>query len=209
MTIYKPTDGQQLSEALPGNYLPQSRRMDASPENTREAYLAHLDAWLSTKPAYSPDNITLVNLERTLWDIDTRSLPASFRRNFPQVLRTNPSVRHLAALTAQNLALQNPLILLEPRDAISKASFYGAHLRTEADAQNAGWNSAPNTNSTAQTDAYIAHALAHKLNLLYVASGNASELAGFREKAAAHTPPLSVAPNLTSYLLPHGKSLRL
>jgi hypothetical protein len=196
MTIYKSNDGQQLSEALPGNYLPQSRRMDASTENTRQAYLTHLDAWLSTQPAYSPDNITLVNLERTLWDIDTRSLPASFRRNFPQVLRTNPSVRHLAALTAQSLALQNPLILLDPRDAIPKASFYGAHLRTEADAQSAGWNSAPNTNFTAQTDAYIAHALAHKLSLLYVASGNASELARFREKVAAHTPPLSVTSKL-------------
>jgi hypothetical protein len=121
MTIYKPNDGQQLSEALPGNYLPQSHRMDVSPENTRQALLAHLDAWLSTKPAYSLDNITLVNLERTLWDIDTRSLPASFRRNFPQVFRTNPSVRCLAALTAQNLALQNPLILLDPRDAIPRA----------------------------------------------------------------------------------------
>ena len=96
MTIYKPSEGQELTDAMPGNYLPQTRRMDASLENTRTASRAHLDSWLATKPTYSPENITLVNLERTLWDIDTRSLPPPFRRNFPQTLRTNPSIRRLA-----------------------------------------------------------------------------------------------------------------
>lgn len=196
MTIYKPQDDEQLPDALAGNYLPHTRRMDSGPENTKQAYLAHLDAWLAIKEAYSPENFTLVNLERTLWDIDTRSLPASFRRNFPQILRINPTVRHLAALVVQNLAQQNLTLSLDPRDPIPKSAFYGAHLRTEADAQNAGWNSAPNTNFSAQTDAYIAHALAHKLDLLYVASGNASELARFREKAAAHSPPLAVTSKL-------------
>ena len=107
MTIYKPKEGDQLSEALPGNYLPHTRRMDEHPENTKQAYLAHLESWLSSQPAYSPDNLTLVNLERTLWDIDTRSLPSSFRRNFPQILRTSPPIRRLAALTVRNLAFLN------------------------------------------------------------------------------------------------------
>lgn len=196
MTIYKPNDDQEVADALPGNYLPQTRRMDSDLGNTRQTYLQHLNSWLSTKPTYSPENITLVNLERTLWDIDTRSLPAAFRRSFSQVLRTRPGVRRLAALTIESLALKYPDLALDPRDAVPRSSFYGAHLRTEADAQNAGWNSAPNTNFSAQTDAYIAHALAHKLSLLYVASGNASELARFREKAAAHTPALAVTSKL-------------
>ena len=206
MTIYKPNDDQDMVDALPGNYLPQTRRMDNSLENTRKAYRNHLDSWLVTKPTYSPDTITLVNLERTLWDIDTRSLPPSFRRNFPQVLRTNPSIRRLAALTAQNLALQHPTLALDPRDAIPSSTFYGAHLRTEADAQIAGWTAAPNTNFSAQTDAYIAHALAHDLRLMYVASGNASELARFAAKAAAHNPPLLVTSKLD--LLPPNSSAR-
>lgn len=196
MTIYKPTDDQQVSEPLPGNYLPSSRRIDANPANSRQTYLQHLDAWLKTIPNYNPDTITLINLERTLWDVDTRSLPPSFRRNLPQVLRLNPSVRRIAALTIENLALQNPTTPLDPRDPIPKAAFYGAHLRTEADAATAGWLSAPNTNFSAQTDAYIAHALAQNLNFLYVASGNASELDRFRSKAAAHAPPLAVTSKL-------------
>lgn len=198
MTIYKPKEGDQLSEALPGNYLPHTRRMDEHPDNTRQAYLAHLESWLSSQPAYSPDNLTLVNLERTLWDVDTRSLPSSFRRNFPQILRTSPPIRRLAALTVQNLAFLNSSsrLHIDPRDAIPKAAFYGAHLRTEADAQTAGWNSAPNSNFSAQSDAYIAHALDHNLEVMYVASGNASELARFRSKAAAHSSPLTVTSKL-------------
>jgi len=203
MTIYKPEPDQSLDEALPGNYLPPSRRLDADPKNTRKAYLAHLDAWLtSKKPSYTPSDsssLTLVNLERTLWEIDTRSLPPSFRRSFPQILRPNPSIRRLAALTVQNLALANPSIPLDPRSAIPQRAFHGSHLRTEADALAAGWNSATslNSNYSSQTDAYIAHALSHNLRLMYVASGNASELERFTSKAAAHNPPLAVTSKLS------------
>jgi hypothetical protein len=206
MAIYKPTEGQEVAQSLPGNYLPQTCRMDSNPEATKQSYLEHLNSWLSTQPTYHPDNTTLVNLERTLRDIDTRSLPSSFRRSFPQILRTNPSIRRLAALATENLALQNQNLPLDPRAAIPPSTFYGAHSRTEADAQIAGWNSAPNTNFSAQTDAYIAHALAHNLKLIYAASGNASELAGFRKKAAAHSPPLSVTSKLD--LLPPSGAAR-
>ena len=207
MTIYKPQPDQPLENALPGNYLPPSRRLDSSPENTRKAYLAHLDAWLTAKkPSYkTPEDsssLTLVNIERTLWEIDTRSLPSSFRRSFPQILRINPSIRRLAALTVQSLALANPSLPLDPRDPIPQKVFHGSHLRTEADALAAGWNSAtsPNANYTSQSDAYIAHALAHNLRLMYVASGNASELERFASKAAAHNPPLTMTSKLS--LLP-------
>ena len=206
MTIYKPQPDQPLDDALPGNYHPPSRRLDASSKNTRKAYLAHLDEWLTKKKSSynTPEDasLTLVNLERTLWDIDTRSLPPSFRRSFSQLLRTNPSIRRLAALTVQNLALANPTLTLDPRDPIPRKAFHGSHLRTEADALAAGWNSAdpPNANYSSQTDAYIAHALAHNLRLMYVASGNASELARFAAKAAAHMPPLTVVSK--SSLLP-------
>jgi hypothetical protein len=83
MAIYKPTEGQEVAQSLPGNYLPQTCRMDSNPEATKQSYLEHLNSWLSAQPTYHPDNTTLVNLERTLRDIDTRSLPSSFRRSFP------------------------------------------------------------------------------------------------------------------------------
>ncbi|KAI7108277.1 hypothetical protein KC352_g36609, partial [Hortaea werneckii] len=82
-------------------------------------------------------------------------------------------------------------------------AFYGAHLRTEADAQAIGWLNEPNTNFSAQTDAYIAHALSHGLRTIYVSSGSAEEIARFASKAASHSPPLTVV-SKHSLLPPQG-----
>jgi len=201
MTVYKPEKDKKIADALPDNYLPRSRRMDLDQGNKQGAYLEHLDGWLKVQPGYKPDEKTLVSLERTLWEIDTRSLPLGFRRNFGQLLHTNPTIRRLAAIVVQNLASKFYL-LIDPRDPIPKHAFYGAHLRTEADAKNAGWLNEPHTNFSAQTDAYIDQALKHKLKTLYVASGNATDLARFKAKAAAHTPRLNVTSKLD--LLPPG-----
>lgn len=191
MEIYKPEPGKEIAPALEGNYLPSSRRMDESFDNTKKAYLGHLDTWLGSKSGFAADKLTLVNLERTLWEIDTRDLPNGFRRNFGSLLRVNPSARRLAALVVQTLAFSYG-IPIDPLDAIPANSFYGAHLRTEADAANAGWLNDPNANFSAQTDAYIQQALKHDLGLIYAASGDHKDLGRFKVKAAAHSPPVQV-----------------
>ena len=191
MAIYKPESHHELADPLPGNYLPHTRRLDEDEANTKKAYLEHLDAWLKEKPEFHPGNLTLVSLERTLWDIDTRSLPQGFRRNFGHLVRINPAVRRLSALVVQKLASQYARPL-DPSDAIPPKSFYGAHLRTEYDAVKAGWLADSYSNFSAQTDAYIASALKHNLHVMYVASGNSTDLDRFRDKAAAHRPPLNV-----------------
>ena len=206
MAVYKPESHENLADALPGNYLPRSRRMDADQGNTKNAYLDHLDAWLKAKPEFAPANLTLVSLERTLWDVDTRSLPLGFRRNFSQSLRINPTITRLAAIVVQNLASKFGLPL-DPRDGIPRESFYGAHLRTEADAKNAGWLKEPHSNFSMQTDAYIAQALKHKLRVIYTASGNATDLALFKAKAQFHRPPLNVTSKFE--LLPHNEAAAL
>jgi hypothetical protein len=106
----------------------------------------------------------------------------------------------------KNLASKHN-IRVDPRDAIPRAAFYGAHLRTEADARNAGWLNEPNSNFSAQTDAYIAQALKHNLHTIYVASGNATDLALFKAKAAAHRPPLNVTSKFE--LLPRNEAAAL
>ena len=210
MAVYKPEPGRDLSvEALPGNYLPRTRRMDADAGNTREEYLKHLDAWLKGSEGYQPQNLTLVNLERTLWEIDTRSLPPGLRRNFGQLLRIKPSIRRLAAIAVQNLALKYNLHTFDPRIAIPKHAFYAAHLRTEADAQAAGWLNSNDAyaNFSAQTTAYIAHALRSTLHVMYVASGNSTDLSRFALKASTHNPPVNVTSK--SDLLPPNEAAAL
>ncbi|KAK4498792.1 hypothetical protein PRZ48_009302 [Zasmidium cellare] len=191
MSVYKPQPDQPLKEAVPGVFYPRTRRADTDFGNNKRAYLESLQTFLDENGQVDPDEVTLVNLERTLWDIDTRSLPLGFRRNFGQLLRINPTIRRLAAIVVQQLSLKFA-IDIDPRDAIPRRAFYGAHLRTESDAQNAGWLDEANANFSAQTNAYIAQALKHKLEVIYVASGNATDLALFRHKALSHAPPLNV-----------------
>lgn len=206
MEIYKPEPGKEVAPALEGIYLPRSRRMDESFENTKDEYLSHLETWLDSKPDFDPEKLALVNIERTLWEIDTRSLPNGFRRNFGQLLRVNPSPRRLAAVAVQSLALSYGLDI-DPRDPIPTKAFYGAHLRTEADAANMGWLNEPNANFSAQTDAYIQQAVKHKLNLIYAASGDPTDLGRFKAKAAAHAPPVQVVTKFD--LLPHSGAAAL
>ncbi|KAF2164109.1 hypothetical protein M409DRAFT_25456 [Zasmidium cellare ATCC 36951] len=191
MSVYKPQPDQPLKEAVPGVFYPRSRRADTDFGNSKRAYLEGLQTFLDEHGQVEPDNVTLVDLERTLWEIDTRSLPLNFRRDFGQLLRINPTIRRLAAVVVQQLSLKFG-VDIDPRIAIPRGAFYGAHLRTESDAQNAGWLDETNANFSAQTDSYIAQALNHKLKVIYVASGNATDLALFRRKALSHAPPLNV-----------------
>ncbi|KAI7408689.1 hypothetical protein KC336_g13022 [Hortaea werneckii] len=199
MRVYKPRPGEEMVEPLPGIYSPPSRRMDVDLGNSREGFRRHLEGWLREnreregkgKRGEGEEETVLVNVGRTLWEVDTRSLPPGFRRNFGQLLRINPTIRRLAAMVVERLADERQL-MIDPKRPILPQAFYGAHLRTEADAQAIGWLSEPNTNFSAQTDAYIAHALAHGLTTLYVSSGSSEEISRFATKAAAHAPPLTV-----------------
>jgi len=58
----------------------------------------------------------------------------------------------------------------------------GAHLRTSADAEKAGWlNDAPGS-FDGQTVAHLALAAAANLSVIYVVTGNAADLARFADK---------------------------
>jgi len=191
MKIYKSEADLLPVERLVQDHQPKSRRTDFDAANTREAWFGDFGEWLKAQADYKPDDpMTLVSIWNTLWEFDTRSLPQGLRRNFGRVLHTNPVMRHAAAVAVENLVSVFDL-QLDPRDAIPKNAFYGAHLRTEADAAAVGWLDAA-SDFTAQTDAYIAHAVKNKLSVIYVASGDATEIENFKSKAAAHLPPLNV-----------------
>lgn len=191
MTIYEPEPGRELKDPLPGNYYPRQRRPDFDPGNTKEGYLEHLEVWMRGNGEFRDGELNVVNIERTLWEVDTRSLPRGLRRNFGQLLRTSPSRRRYAAVALQTLNDRFGL-QIDPRDAIPKHAFYGAHLRTEEDVHKNGWVNDPYSNFTEQTDSHIANAVKNKLSVIYAASGDANELEKFKEKAAAHRPPLNV-----------------
>lgn len=194
MEIYMPSTNHSLLPPLANRYGMPSMRQDLWPEtvgtetpNTPEAAVKNFDNWLFAQPDKSKET-TLVSVGRTLWEgLDTRALPTAVRRDFGNSLRLIPEVRRLAAIVTYNLALKYHLHNVDPRLPYYPSSFLGAHLRTENDAKAAGWldneAAAAHANYTGQTDAYLSQALEHSLPIIYVASGNASEISRFSEKA--------------------------
>ncbi|KAK5736121.1 hypothetical protein LTR17_007643 [Elasticomyces elasticus] len=184
MAIYTPEEDHTMADTLPGVYVPSSRRMDMDLGRTKKAYLDNLDTWLKEKSHFQPDQLALVNFERTRWQVDTRNMPQRLRRNLGQVLRTASESRQLAAVAVQELASRFAT-RIDPRMVFPKNAFYGAQLHTLS-----GQASQPYSNFSAQADAYLAEAIKHELKIIYVASDNASELALFKIRAATHPLPL-------------------
>ncbi|KAK5677703.1 hypothetical protein LTS10_009586 [Elasticomyces elasticus] len=184
MAIYTPEEDHKMADAMPGVYVPSSRRMDMDLGGTKKAYLDNLDAWLKEKSQFQPDQLTLVNVERTRWQVDTRNMPQRLRRNLGQVLRTASGSHQLAAVAVQELASRFATDI-DPRMVVPRNAFYGAQLHTLS-----GQASQPYSNFSAQADAYLAEAIKHELKIIYVASDNVSELALFKIRAATHPLPL-------------------
>ncbi|TKA72199.1 hypothetical protein B0A55_06960 [Friedmanniomyces simplex] len=184
MAIYKPERDHKTADALPGTYVPKSRRVDMDSGKTKKAYLEHLDAWLKEKPDFKPDRLTLVNVERTSWQVDTRNLPQVFRRSFGQVLRTADDIRRLAAVAVQELT-RKFTTHIDSSSVVPRNAFYGAYVDTRGSVA-----SEPYSNFSAQTDAHLEQAIMHKLKVIYVASDNATETALFRTAAARYPLPI-------------------
>ncbi|EME79496.1 uncharacterized protein MYCFIDRAFT_87327 [Pseudocercospora fijiensis CIRAD86] len=209
MAVYRHEEGMEMVQALEGKWVPRSRRVDEEKENSREALRQSLDGFLKENKGFDKEGLNLVNVERTLWDVDTRAglQVRELRRNFGQMLRIKPGVRRLAAVVVQNLEARYGLnIEIDPRDAIPNDAFFGAHLRTEADAKAVGWVDGA-MNFENQTDSYIREAVKSGLGIMYVASGNATDLERFRQKAAMHKPPVTVTSKLE--LLPANEVAKL
>ncbi|KAK1810226.1 hypothetical protein LTR12_015409 [Friedmanniomyces endolithicus] len=170
MAIYKPEQDHKMADALPGTYLPKSRKVDMDLRNTKKAFLEHLDVWLKEKPEFEPDQLTLVNVERTPWQVDTRNLPQEFRR-----------CGRNAAARSYGCARVNSQIhdALNPTSTIPRNAFYGAYMDTRNALASESYS-----NFSAQTDAHLEQAILHNIKLIYIASNNTTELALFRVAAA-------------------------
>lgn len=95
------------------------------------------------------------------------------RRSLGRALQFRADVRRLAALTVYRLE-QRFALAPDAHDRLHRDAFVGAHLRTSADVEKAGWpNDAPGS-FDGQTDAHLALAAAANLPVIYVAMGNAA-----------------------------------
>ena len=199
MKIYRLEEVERMGarvHVIGDGYDARSRRVDFDAEiNSREAAVEYTTQWLKD---HGVDGKTLsqVSVRHTMWEVDTRSLGSELRRNFGQMFAFRPDTCRYAAVAVRTLATKYNLPI-NPSDRLHAKAYYGAHLRTEQDTVSAGWFK-PNTatevglNYTEQTDAYLAHAAENSLRVMYVATGNATELERFKIKAASDEPPVTV-----------------
>jgi len=101
----------------------------------------------------------------------------AFTRNFGRLFRFRSDVRRLAASALYSLST-NLSPDLRANSGITSKAYMGAHLRTASDAAKAGW-----PGYEVQAAAYLSQAAAHDLNVIYVASGSAPDIARFRSDA--------------------------
>jgi hypothetical protein len=113
---------------------------------TREKWAEELEAWLGARGVGQGDaeseQATVVEVGRTMWEVDTRETILGLRVGLPQVLRINPDIRSFAgtAMAALESMFHGEFPPpLTPTDRLHQRAFYGAHLRTEADTVDAGW----------------------------------------------------------------------
>jgi len=170
-------------------------------DTTREKWLEETNSWLGARNVTAEsEEVAIVEVGRTMWEVNTRETVSGLRVALPMVLRNNPDVRSYAGAAMAALEsmfhgkFPSPLL---PTDRLHRQAFYGAHLRTEADTVDAGWQTPCSEtecglNWTTQTDAYMKHAIANSLEIIYVASGNATEIERFKVKAAANNVRLTV-----------------
>lgn len=184
MVIYDSQTERNLPVPLDDRFLPASMRSDLDPAQTPESGLEQFNAWLATHDVKgTPDSLTVIKVQRTLFNADTRSLPFEVRRDFGDLLRLNPKVRRLAGIATYNLARRFDLHI-DPAHPYYTKAFFGAHLRTEWDAEKAGWlDESLHLSLENQSSTYLEQANEHGLGVLYCASGSAGGISAFKHDA--------------------------
>lgn len=129
----------------------------------------------------------IVDLGRSYLTYPIYSDGAGFATSFGNILKFHADARRLATATVLRIGGGSGSGGGGGGGAVP-AHFFGAHLRTEKDALDSwnpidplwAWSEYPR-----QTEAYLTQAAAANLSVIYVASGNATQVALFAEEARA------------------------
>ena len=139
-------------------------------------------AWLDNKTTISASAPALVGLGRAYLEYPIHSDSPLFASNFGKILRFREDVRHLAATTLYSLSQTFDLAMNAER-GIQENAYFGAHLRTEADAVKAFDVRFNNSRYEVQSKLFLEQAKGAELPVLYLASGNQTEIQRFKTDA--------------------------
>ncbi|CAD6442340.1 097f0fb1-c4d8-42d4-bd80-ae142a3ed376 [Sclerotinia trifoliorum] len=128
----------------------------------------------------------LIELGRSYLQYPIYSDDENFALSFGRILKLRQDVRILATMVLQNL-LSTYNISRDISHPILPDAFFGGHLRTEIDAMKA-WAGKDwiDQSYEVQSKHYLHKIASINLTLIYVASGNKTEIARFSRDAAAY-----------------------
>ncbi|OLN96036.1 hypothetical protein CCHL11_03246 [Colletotrichum chlorophyti] len=163
-----------------------------------ERWRGQLYDWLNnidtdTAPTGKPsEGPFVVDLGRSYLTYPIYSDGESFATSFGDILKFRADTRELATATLVRMAQKFEFMIPRPADGISPPSpilehaFFGAHLRAEKDSQD-NWNPIDPmwewSEYSKQTAAYLEQATLSNLSLIYVASGNVTQVGTFASEA--------------------------
>ena len=151
----------------------------AHPEKWRESF----DAWLGEHVGPAPEGTVVINLQRSYLTYPIYSDGENFALAFGKLLKFRADTRILATKTLIALAA---IASYSPdlSQPILPDFFFGAHLRTEHDAQ-LGWPAEDWVYGRYETQAkfYFKQVLESGLKRVYIASGDKEEVAKFAREA--------------------------
>ncbi|KAL5345548.1 hypothetical protein ACLOAV_009298 [Pseudogymnoascus australis] len=164
---------ESLEEKVPSTGL-------AHPEKWRESF----EAWLGQHVGPLPEGTVIINLQRSYLTYPIYSDGENFALTFGKLLKFRADTRILATKTLLTLAA-NASYSADLSQPILPDFFFGAHLRTEHDAQ-LGWPAEDWVYGRYETQAkfYFKQVLESGLERVYIASGDKEEVAKFTHEAA-------------------------
>ncbi|CAG8976353.1 hypothetical protein HYALB_00006125 [Hymenoscyphus albidus] len=162
-------------------YVPKTGLMN--PEEWRGKFYT----WLQKYSVPDTEEPYIVDLDRSYLQYPIYSDGEGFALTFGHILKFRSDVRVLATTVLKNMVSQYSLPIDDLSAPIYKNAFFGAHLRTERDAVEA-WPAVDWIYSRYETQAKAYLKQASQTNatkLIYVASGNLTEVSRFAEEAQA------------------------
>ncbi|KAI3393184.1 hypothetical protein diail_4640 [Diaporthe ilicicola] len=159
------------------------------------AWRGQFYSWLDTQIASGgkgTPSVIVVDLQRTYMTYPIYSDGEAFALTFASVLEFRKDTRILARKVLSSLVERFSLDVDPSKDGILPNSFFGVHLRTEADSRKA-WESAGDywfySHYKNQVKVYLEQAPRSSPAAIYVASGDPAETARFATDAANVPPP--------------------
>jgi len=146
-----------------------------------DSFRSRFDVWMNqTHPDFNAENPTVVTLYTPLLRWPMTVDDPSFIATYGRLVKFREDTRRIAAAVLYAMSQQYNLNLdfSNPKGGIAAGKFYGAHLRTAADAAKVGW-----PGYVTQAPNYLQASKASGLRLIYLSSGNADDARRFSEEA--------------------------